>query len=60
MPGAPEKKSNKTLIIILIIAAVLLLCCCCVILGALLWNYGDQIMQQLGAVIPFAVRNALA
>ncbi len=60
MPGAPEKKSNKTLIIILVIAAVLLLCCCCVIVGALGWTYGDQLMQEIGAVILFAVRNALA
>jgi hypothetical protein len=39
------KKSNTTLIIAAV--AVVVLCCCCIGV-ALLWQYGDQIMQALG------------
>jgi hypothetical protein len=44
---APEepKKSNTTLIVAAVAVAVL--CCCCIGL-ALLWQYGDQIIQALG------------
>jgi hypothetical protein len=44
---APEepKKSNTTLIIAAVVVVVL--CCCCIGV-ALLWQYGDQIMQALG------------
>jgi hypothetical protein len=48
-PGVPPeqpKKSKKTWIIILVI--VLLLCCCVIVLGVVAWQFGDQIMQQLG------------
>jgi hypothetical protein len=24
------------------------LCCCCLVIGALGWQFGDQIMHQLG------------
>lgn len=43
---APEepKKSNTTLIIAIV--AVVLLCCCCITI-ALLYQYGDQILQAL-------------
>ena len=51
-PVEPEKKNNKTLIIILIVAAVLLLCCCCGGVVWFLWNNGDDIMQELGAMLP--------
>jgi hypothetical protein len=44
---APEepKKSNTTLIVAAVAVAVL--CCCCIGL-ALLWQYGDQIIQAMG------------
>ncbi len=51
-PVEPEKKNNKTLIIILVVAAVLLLCCCCGGIGWFLWNNGDDIMRELGAMPP--------
>ena len=43
-PEAP-KRSNTTLIIAAVAVAVL---CCCCIGAALLWQYGDQILQSLG------------
>jgi hypothetical protein len=47
-PGmsAPQepKKSNTGLIIAVV--AVVVLCCCC-IGGAVLWQYGDVIMQSI-------------
>jgi len=43
----PKKKSNTTLIIVIVVV-LLLLCCCCASVGYLGWNYGDQIIQQLG------------
>lgn len=47
MPPLEEpKKNNRTLIII--IAVVVVLCCCCFAIGALGWNFGDQIMYELG------------
>jgi len=27
---------------------VVVLCCCCVVAGGLAWQYGDQILYQLG------------
>lgn len=39
------KKNNNTLIIAAV--AVVLLCCCCISI-ALLWQYGDAIVQSLG------------
>jgi hypothetical protein len=42
----PKKNNNRTLIII--IAVVVVLCCCCLVIGALGWQFGDQIMHQLG------------
>ena len=47
MPPLEEpKKNNRTLIIIIAVVAVL--CCCCVVIGALGWQFGDQIMNSLG------------
>ena len=43
-PEGP-KKSNTGLIIGIVSAVVL--CCCCVFL-VIAWQFGDQIMQQLG------------
>lgn len=44
LPAAP-KKSNTTLIIGIVVAVVL--CCCCALaVGA--WQFGDQILYQLG------------
>ena len=40
------KKDNKTLIIVIV--ALVILCCCCVAVGALGWNFGDQILYELG------------
>ncbi|MBN1304262.1 MAG: hypothetical protein JXA13_07490 [Anaerolineales bacterium] len=41
-----EPKKNKTLIIIIV--AVVLVCCCCTAIGVLGWNFGDQLLSQLG------------
>lgn len=46
MPQVEEPKNNRTLIIVIVVLAVL--CCCCVVIGALGWQYGDQIMYELG------------
>ena len=47
MPPLEEpKKNNRTLIIVIVV--VLVLCCCCIAIGALLWQFGDQFMNQLG------------
>ncbi len=51
-PVEPEKKDNKTLIIILVVAAVLLLCCCCGGISWYFWEHGDDIMQDLGVMLP--------
>ena len=40
------KKDNKTLIIVIV--ALVILCCCCVAVGTLGWNFGDQILYELG------------
>ncbi len=40
------KKNNRTLIIVIAVIAVL--CCCCIVIGALGWQFGDQLMYQLG------------
>ena len=45
-PLDEPKKNNKTLIIVIV--ALVVICCCCVALGALGWNFGDQIMYELG------------
>ena len=44
-PAPVEPKKTNTNLIIAIVAVVLL-CCCCIGL-ALLWQYGDLIMQNL-------------
>ena len=44
--GEEPKKDNKNLIIIIVVVAVL--CCCCVAIGTLGWQFGDQIMYELG------------
>ncbi len=41
-----QPKKSRTWLIILIV--VLVLCCLCVAGTALLWNFGDQILQLLG------------
>ena len=47
MPSVEEpKKNNRTLIIVVAVIAVL--CCCCVVIGALGWQFGDQLMYNLG------------
>ena len=44
MPEAPKK--NNTVLIIVI--ALVVLCCCCVIAGGIAYQFGDQILYQLG------------
>ncbi len=48
--GTPQfeepKKNNRTLIIV--VAVVVVLCCCCLVIGALGWQFGDQLMYSLG------------
>jgi len=44
LPEAPKK--NNTVLIIVI--ALVVLCCCCVVVGGLAWQFGDQILYQLG------------
>jgi len=45
---APEepKKSNTTMIIVIVVLVVL--CCCCLALAGAGWQFGDQIMYELG------------
>jgi flagellar basal body-associated protein FliL len=43
-PAQPKK--SRTWLIVLIV--VLVLCCLCVGGVALLWNFGDQLLQLLG------------
>jgi hypothetical protein len=45
-PTEAPAKNNRTLIIVVAVIAVL--CCCCVVIGALGWQFGDQIMFELG------------
>ncbi len=45
-PTEPAANRNRTLMIV--IAVIVVLCCCCVVVGALGWQFGDQIMYQLG------------
>ncbi len=44
LPAAPKK--NNTVLIIVIVLVVL--CCCCVVVGGIAWQFGDQILYQLG------------
>jgi hypothetical protein len=44
LPAAPKK--NNTVLIIVIVLVVL--CCCCVIAGGIAYQFGDQILYQLG------------
>jgi len=43
--AAPAKKNNTVLIVVVVL---LVLCCCCAVIGGLGWQFGDQIMTQLG------------
>lgn len=43
--GAPANK-NRTLIIV--VATFAVLCCCCVLISALGWQFGDQLLFELG------------
>ena len=43
---APAANRNRTILIVA--AVVLVLCCCCAVIAALGWQFGDQIMMQLG------------
>ncbi len=46
-PIEEKKKKNTTLIVIILV--LLVLCCCCIALGIAGYQYGDLIMQSLGA-----------
>jgi hypothetical protein len=45
MPEAPKKKTNTWLIVGIV---VIVLCCCCAAVVGLGWQFGDQILYQLG------------
>ena len=45
-PLPEQPKKNNTWLIVVIVLVVL--CCLCVIFGAVLWQYGDQIIKTLG------------
>ncbi len=49
---APTDNKKKTIWIIVIVVAVLLLCCCCCISMSLwwLWNNGDALLSEFGAL----------
>lgn len=47
MPPA-EEPSNNNRTIIIVVAVLAILCCCCVAIGVLGWNFGDQILYELG------------
>lgn len=47
MPEAPKK--NKTWLIVGIVVVVI--CCCCVVGGGIAWQFGDQILYELGLSI---------
>ena len=44
-PPVEEPQKNRTLIIV--IGILVVLCCCCVVIGALGWQFGDQIIGQI-------------
>jgi hypothetical protein len=48
--GTPptDASANRNRTYLIIAAVVLVLCCCCVVIGALGWQFGDQIMMELG------------
>ncbi len=46
MPPA-EEPANKNRTIIIVVVVLVVLCCCCIVLAGL-WQYGDQIMYELG------------
>lgn len=46
MPEAPQPKKTNVWLIVGIVVVVL--CCCCVVAGGLAWQYGDQLLYQLG------------
>lgn len=45
LPEAPRKKTNVWLIVGIV---VIVLCCCCALAGWLAWQFGDQVLYQLG------------
>jgi len=48
--GTPlaEEPANKNRTLMIVIVVLVVLCCCCIVIGALGWQFGDQIMSQLG------------
>ena len=50
-PITPEEGGGRnTTLIIVIVVVVVLLCCCCSSV-ALLWTYGDVILQEAGLAL---------
>ncbi len=50
-PIAPEEGSGRnTTLIIVVVVVVVLLCCCCSSV-ALLWTYGDAILEEAGLAL---------
>lgn len=44
LPDEPRRGTNTWVIVGIV---VVVLCCCCLITGALLYQFGDQILQTL-------------
>ncbi len=45
---SPKDSSNRTTLVIILVIVGLFLCCICAIVAALLWFYGDAIVEELG------------
>jgi hypothetical protein len=43
-----EAPANKNRTLFIVIAVIAVLCCCCAIIAALGWQFGDQILFELG------------
>ncbi len=48
------KKNNKTVIIIIVVIALVILLCCCIAFLIWLWNNGDQLIEQISALLTTA------
>ena len=50
-PG--EEKKDKKIWIIVAVVALILLCCCVIVFsgGVWLWNNGDQLLDEVGAIV---------
>ena len=46
VPPLEEEKKTNVWLIVGIVAIVL--CCCCLVFTGLAWNFGDQIIMEMG------------